>query len=401
MKNEFIVFHLLKTQGLSNVNSDMYGKPKTITFPGQAPRTRYSSQNVNQTIIREELKESGIPVSMNTCDIAHHIVMKLTEPRPTENGVQEGIDVDTAKRYAEILKMKVTPKKEKKAVVEEEEDIEEDVEETNEAENTEAAEAPEKGKGKKKKEKKEKEEKETNILVKFSSVEFQLINDLINRIRDGITPTDADFDIRRGVIDFDTMLFGSMDALHPERNVDAGWSQNHPFTVTESPAEVDQFCAKDDLRKSKGAAFLSNKHFSSGTFYISGIANIGLLTQNALRGKKDTPENRAKAREEVFSGLKIVLNALVKRTPPGRSTKMADSQSYADYVMIEKGPYLPRTHSAVFNDPISGNVLETAVERLRKAHFCRNAQEDEDVEFVEYKFGDTREVYKGLFEFLK
>lgn len=394
MKNEFILFHLLKTQGLSNVNSDMYGKPKTITFPGQAPRTRYSSQNVNQTIIREGLKDAGIPVSMNTTAIAQYMVEKLIEPRTLENGVvQEGIDVDTAKQYAELLKMKTTPKKEKKATVEE--DAEEETEEVAETETPEVA---EKAKGK---EKKKKEEKESNILIKFSSVEFHLINDLINRIRNGLIPTDVDFDIRRGVIDFDTMLFGCMDALYPERNVPAGWSQNHPFTVTESPTEVDQFCAKDDLRKSKGAAFLSNKHFSSGTFYIFGVADIGLLVSNALRGKEDNKENRDKAREQVFAGLRIVLEALVKRTPPGRSTKMADSQSYADYVMLERGPSFPRSFSGAFCKPITGDVLESAIERIQKAHKNRNAQEDADVPYVEYQYGDTRETYQALFAFLQ
>lgn len=393
MKNEFILFHLLKTQGLSNVNSDMYGKPKTITFPGQAPRTRYSSQNVNQTIIREGLKDAGVPVSMNTTAIAQYMVEKLTEARTLENGVvQEGIDVNTAKQYAELLKMKTTPKKEKKAAPEEDE---EDTEETDENETTEVA---EKAKGK---EKKKKEEKESNILVKFSSVEFGLINALIDRIRGGHIPTDVDFDIRRGVIDFDTMLFGCMDALYPERNVSAGWSQNHPFTVTESPAEVDQFCAKDDLRKSKGAAFLSNKYFSSGTFYMYGVADIGLLVSNALRGKEDTKENRDKAREQVYSVLRIVLESLVKRTPPGRSTKMADSHSYADYVMIERGPSFPRAFSGAFSEPIIGNVLETAIERIQRAHKNRNAQEDADVPYVEFQIGDTREKYQALFAFLQ
>lgn len=394
-----LAVHVLKNYGPSNFNTDKFGRNKTVSLSGEDDeRLRQSSQNLNSTMIRKGFEESGFAISINTTDIGNYVVEELTKTITEKGKPAKGISEELAKEYATKLKKVLTPKKEKNT-----EEDEEPQEETSKVKTAKEKATKKNSGGNEEADTKKKPEKESNVLIRLSSYDREALSSLIEKIRGGYKPKDEDFNIYTNIPNVDSMFFGQMDAKNESRNITSAWSQNHPFSVNKAVIETDFFAAQDDLRKTNGAAYLDHKFFSSGLLYSFSVIDMDLLIKNFMIGKEDTPKNRLEAEKSAVEAVKVAVEALIKRSPPGRSTKYADTFSYASYVMIEKGFSHPRSLSSAFIKPVSGgNIIKEAIQRLKKAHEDHNTMESTDVDYVEFERGlDTKKEYQKLFDFIK
>jgi CRISPR system Cascade subunit CasC len=165
----------------------------------------------------------------------------------------------------------------------------------------------------------------------------------------------------------DIALFGRMLASSPEFNVEAACQVAHAISVHSVVVEDDYFTAVDDLNDGKidsGSAHIGESGFAAAVFYSNICINKTQLIEN-LNG------NEVLANKAIQS----LTEAAVKVSPKGKQNSFA-SHAYASYVLAEKGEQQPRSLSASFLKPITGDdqiglaiqALEQQVQNFDKVY---------------------------------
>jgi len=90
------------------------------------------------------------------------------------------------------------------------------------------------------------------------------------------------------------------------------------------------------------------------------------------------------------------VDALIKGTPKGCSTKMIDGHDYAYFTMIEKGVAQPHSYASAFYEPIEENQFESARTKLMSAQEACSNMELHKITPVCFTKGESREAYQAL-----
>lgn len=306
--SQFIQMHLLTAYPPANLNRDDLGRPKTAIMGG-AKRLRVSSQSLKRTWRTSALFEEAMGQHRGTR--TKRIGLEA-EKRLLEKGVKEkdarAWATEIAKVFGDVAKGEL----------------------------------------------------ETSQLVHIGPEEQAAVDTLIDQLADeNRAPKDQDLDLLRyRPSAVDIALFGRMLAASPAFNVEAACQVAHAITVHAAEVEDDYFTAVDDLNtgdEHRGAAHVGEAGFGAGLFYSYVCIDRRQLIEN-LGGDEALADEAIAALAE----------AAVKTSPKGKQSSFG-SRAYASYVLAEQGCQQPRSLSAAFLRPVSGQdqALE-AITRLER-----------------------------------
>jgi CRISPR system Cascade subunit CasC len=156
----------------------------------------------------------------------------------------------------------------------------------------------------------------------------------------------------------DIAMFGRMLADNPDFNREAAVQVAHAITTNKIAIEDDYYTAVDDLKKPEedaGAGFVGEAAFASGVFYLYVCIDRDLLAEN-LAGDTELADRAIEA----------FIEALTTATPSGKKAGFAH-QTYAGYLLAEKGSQQPRSLAGAFLKPVAGdNLLESSIVALER-----------------------------------
>lgn len=161
----------------------------------------------------------------------------------------------------------------------------------------------------------------------------------------------------------DIAMFGRMLASAPTYNVEAAVQVAHAFTVHKAAVEDDYFSAVDDLNdgsEDAGAAFIYERGYGAGVFYLYLCINRELLKENL--GGDTALSDRA---------LETLISAVAKVSPTGMQNSFA-SRAYASYALAEKGDQQPRSLAQAFLKPVRAtadlSLFDATVAALKRRY---------------------------------
>ena len=158
----------------------------------------------------------------------------------------------------------------------------------------------------------------------------------------------------------DTALFGRFVTSDIFARVDAAVSVAHAFTTHAEAAETDYFTAIDTLTKDEpGAALIQDTELTSGVFYLYAVINMEQLRDNL--GKQ----------ADLAAKLGANLVRAMATVSPGAKRGSTAPYAYAEFVLIERGSYQPRTLANAFMEPVpsvGGNLMQESANRLLQYH---------------------------------
>lgn len=306
--SQFIQMHLLTAYPPANLNRDDLGRPKTAIMGG-AKRLRVSSQSLKRTWRTSALFEEAMGQHRGTR--TKRIGLEA-EKRLLEKGVKEkdarAWATEIAKVFGEVANKEI----------------------------------------------------ETRQLVHIGPDEQAAVDTLVDQLAaENRAPKEQDLDLlRHKPSAVDIALFGRMLAASPAFNVEAACQVAHAITVHAAEVEDDYFTAVDDLNtgdEHRGAAHVGEAGFGAGLFYSYVCIDRRQLVEN-LDG------DEALANQAIAA----LAEAAVKTSPKGKQNSFG-SRAYASYVLAEQGSQQPRSLSAAFLRPVSGQdqALE-AITRLER-----------------------------------
>jgi CRISPR system Cascade subunit CasC len=302
--SQFIQLHILTSYAPSNLNRDDLGRPKTAKMGG-FDRLRVSSQSLKRNWRCSELFESAMSdhLGKRTKRFGQQVFDFMCD-----KGVPERNAGKWAAKIAGVF-------------------------------------------GKLKKDSFEIEQL-AHISPEERSAALALAETLAAENRD---PKDEELDLlRQNQSAVDIALFGRMLASSPAFNVEAACQVAHAISVHSVVVEDDYFTAIDDLNDGKedsGSSHIGEQGFAAALFYSYICINKTQLIDN-LNGD-ETLANKA---------IQALTEAAVKVAPKGKQNSFA-SRAYASYVLAEKGEYQPRSLSAAFLKPVTGD--DQAIEAIK------------------------------------
>jgi CRISPR system Cascade subunit CasC len=316
--SHFIQLHLLTSYPPANLNRDDLGRPKTALMGG-AKRLRVSSQSLKRTWRTSALFEEALAGHVGTRT-------KRLGKEAYDQLIEKGVDQKTAGTCAEKI-AGVFGKLRK----------------------------VEKGEAK---------EFEIEQLVHVGLEERQAISELVETLaEEKREPNDDELKLlRHKPAAADVALFGRMLAAVPEYNVDAACQVAHAITVHAAEVEDDYFTAVDDLNKGdkdRGAAHIGESGFGAGLFYLYICIDRQQLVEN-LQGDKVLADQAIAA----------LVEAAIKMSPKGKQNSFG-SRAHASYVLTEKGNQQPRSLSAAYLRPITGQ--DQAFDAIKRIEEQANA----------------------------
>jgi CRISPR system Cascade subunit CasC len=141
----------------------------------------------------------------------------------------------------------------------------------------------------------------------------------------------------------DTAMFGRMVTSDKFARVDAGVSVAHAFTTHEEAAEIDYFTAVDMLNvDDSGAGLVQDAELTTGVYYIYVVVDMNQLVANLG------------AHADLASPLAANLVRAAATVTPGAKQGSTAPYTYAEFVMLERGPEQPRTLANAFLQPVGG-----------------------------------------------
>ncbi|WP_280553584.1 type I-E CRISPR-associated protein Cas7/Cse4/CasC [Halomonas sp. 25-S5] len=306
--SHFLQLHLLTAYPPANLNRDDLGRPKTAIMGG-AKRLRVSSQSLKRTWRTSALFEEALGQhrGQRTKRVGIEAEQRLLE---------KGIKAKDARAWAtEIAKVFGDVAKGELA---------------------------------------------TSQLVHIGPEEQAAVDALVETlVTENRAPAEADLKLlRHKPAAADIALFGRMLAAVPEYNVEAACQVAHAITVHAAEVEDDYFTAVDDLNtgdEHRGAAHVGEAGFGAGLFYSYVCIDRQQLIDN-LQGDSELADRAIAA----------LVEAAVRTSPKGKQNSFG-SRAHASYVLAEKGDQQPRSLSASFLRPVTGqDQAEEAVRRLEK-----------------------------------
>ena len=304
----FVQLHLLTSYPPANLNRDDLGRPKTAMMGGKQ-RLRVSSQSLKRAWRTSEVFEQALDghVGMRTKRMGEEIYDKLCKGRIDEKKAKEW-----AKQIAGVFG----------------------------------------------KLKKEKDELQIEQLAHFSPEEEKSVNDLVNSIVSGKTPSDTELKalLQERHTSADIAMFGRMLAADPKFNTEAAVQVAHAITVHAIEVEDDYFTAVDDLNtgeEDSGAGHLGQTEFGAGVFYLYLCIDRDSLCKNLS-------DNRALADKT----LAALIECAATVAPTGKQNSFA-SRARASYLRCEVGDQQPRSLSVAFLKPVKdADMIKAAIKNL-------------------------------------
>lgn len=303
----FIQLHFLTSYPPANLNRDDLGRPKTAVMGG-AQRLRVSSQSLKRAWRMSELFQRALDghVGTRTKEMGPRVRSRLTDA---------GISEADAAKWAEAIAERFGKLK---------------------------------GTG-----------GEIEQLAHFSPAEVSAVDALTDTlISERRAPREDEL---RGLLHAshsaaDIALFGRMLAANPMFSTEAAAQVAHAISVHKVAVEDDYFTAVDDLNRGEedmGAGHIGETEFAAGLFYLYVCIDRDLLSRN-LQGDE----------ELTTKALCALTEAVATVAPTGKQNSFA-SRAYASYIVAEKGRRQPRSLSAAFLKPVSGqDMLTTAIVAL-------------------------------------
>ena len=313
--SRFLQLHYLTVYPLSNPNRDDQGRPKSATYGG-VRRLRISSQALKRAARLSDVMQTELEghLGERTQQIGEMIRNVLAA-----EGVDDGTAFDLAVKVADVFG-KIDEKAQKKGHI------------------------------------------RTRQLAFVSPDERAYAVDLARRAANGEQLPDIK-DLKKAILRrvdgaVDVAMFGRMLADDPDFNREAAVQVSHALTTHRALVEDDFYTAVDDLKlpaEDAGAGFLGEVGFGSGVFYTYACVNNTLLKEN-LDGDSDLAARAAGA----------LVEALATATPSGKRNSFAH-QTFASFVMAEKGGRQPRSLAGAFFKPVTGHdLLEASVVALKQ-----------------------------------
>lgn len=308
----FVQLHLLTSYPPANLNRDDLGRPKTALMGGKL-RLRVSSQSLKRAWRTSEVFGQALDnhVGIRTKRMGEEIFKQLCD-----KGVDKKKAEDLSKKVAGVF-------------------------------------------GKLKKDKKEQDSKlQIEQLAHFSPEEKQAIDELVEAIAGGKTPSDTELQelLHERQTAADIALFGRMLADAPKFNTEAAAQVAHAITVHAVQVEDDYFTAVDDLNTGEedaGAGHLGQTEFGAGVFYLYLCIDRKSLTENLS-------DDRALADKT----LAALIECAATVAPTGKQNSFA-SRARASYLRCETGDQQPRSLSVAFLKPVQdGDMLKAAIKKL-------------------------------------
>lgn len=310
----FIQLHLLTSYPPSNLNRDDMGRPKSAIMGG-VPRLRVSSQSLKRAWRTSPIFADHLDGALST---RTRRLAGLAHDRLLEKGVDAKVAAATAEAIGKVIYDKVDPKKDFQA----------------------------------------------GQLAFIGPAEQAAMDALIDQVAEsGKAPDEK---TAKGIVSHahngaDIALFGRMLASSPHFSVEAAVDVAHAITAHKAVIEDDFFTAVDDLQSraeeddaGAGAGFMGDTGFGAGLYYLYVCINHRLLVDN-LGGNTDLADAAVRALTE----------AVTRVGPSGKKTSFG-SHAYAQYVLAERGPALPRSLSVAFLKPVTGtDMLQGATDALR------------------------------------
>lgn len=306
--SHFIQLHLLTAYPPANLNRDDLGRPKTAIMGG-AKRLRVSSQSLKRTWRTSALFEEAL--GQHRGQRTKRVGIEA-EQRLLEKGVKEkdarAWATEIAKVFGDVAKGELV----------------------------------------------------TSQLVHIGPEEQAAVDALVVILAtENRAPWETDLKLlRHKPAAADIALFGRMLAAVPEYNVEAACQVAHAITVHAAEVEDDYFTAVDDLNtgdEHRGAAHVGEAGFGAGLFYSYVCIDRRQLIDN-LQGDSKLADRAIDA----------LVEAAVRTSPKGKQNSFG-SRAHASYVLAEKGDQQPRSLSASFLRPVTGqDQAEEAVRRLEK-----------------------------------
>ena len=312
--SRFLQLHYLTIYPLSNPNRDDQGRPKSATYGG-APRLRISSQSLKRAARLSDVMQS---------DLEGHLgertqrIGEVIRDALADEGVDGDAAADLAAKVADVF-------------------------------------------GKIDEKAKDAGHIRTRQLAFVSPEERACAIDLARKAAAGESLPDIK-ELKKAVLRradgaADVAMFGRMLADDPDFNRDAAVQVSHALTTHRALVEDDFYTAVDDLKRpaeDAGAGFVGDAGFGSGVFYTYACVNAALLKEN-LDGDAALAAQAAGALAE----------ALATSTPSGKRNSFAH-QTFASFVMAERGERQPRSLAGAFFRPVTGeDLLEESVVALR------------------------------------
>ena len=314
--SRFLQLHYLTVYPLSNPNRDDQGRPKSATYGG-APRLRISSQALKRAARLSDVMQADL---MGHLGERTQRVGEVIRNTLTAEGIDDDAASDLAAKVADVFgKIDAKAKKNNGLI-------------------------------------------RTRQLAFVSPDERACAVDLARKAAKGEKLPDIK-DLKRAVLRradgaADVAMFGRMLADDPDFNRDAAVQVSHALTTHRALVEDDFYTAVDDLKlpaEDAGAGFVGEAGFGSGVFYTYACVNTDLLKEN-LKGDVALAARSAGALTE----------ALATATPSGKRNSFAH-QTFASFVMAEKGDRQPRSLAGAFFKPVTGeDLLEASVAALRQ-----------------------------------
>ena len=313
--SRFLQLHYLTVYPLSNPNRDDQGRPKSAMYGG-APRLRISSQALKRAARLSDVMQTDLEGHLG--ERTQRIGEVVRETLEAE-GVDDGAAFDLAAKVADVFG-KIDEKARKEGRI------------------------------------------RTRQMAFVSPDERACAVDLARRAAKGEQLPDIK-DLKKTVLRradgaADVAMFGRMLAGDPDFNRDAAVQVSHALTTHRAVVEEDFYTAVDDLKRpaeDTGAGFLGEAGFGSGVFYTYACVNNALLKEN-LDGDSALAARSAGALAE----------ALATATPSGMRNSFAH-QTFASFVMAERGDRQPRSLAGAFFKPVTGHdLLEASITALKR-----------------------------------
>jgi len=155
----------------------------------------------------------------------------------------------------------------------------------------------------------------------------------------------------------DTALFGRMVTSDLFARVDAAVSVAHAFTTHAEEAETDYFTAVDSLKGAEddaGAGLINDTELTSGVFYSYAVLDMNQLRDNLGQ------------QVELAERLGRNLVQTMATVSPGAKRGGTAPYSFAEFVLLERGPEQPRTLANAFLDPVRANGTNVLAESARR-----------------------------------
>lgn len=302
----FIQLHLLTAYPPANLNRDDMGRPKTAIMGG-VKRLRVSSQSLKRTWRTSDLFVQALEGHQGTrTKKIGAIAMQQLIDKGIDDKKAKAWAVDIAKVFGDVAKGEI----------------------------------------------------ETSQLVHIGPNEQQQVNELVERLAaDQRAPETEELGLLNDKpAAVDIALFGRMLAASPRYNIEAACQVAHAITVHGAEVEDDYFTAVDDLNNGdehRGAAHVGETGFGAGLFYTYVCINRSQLINN-LDGQTALADQAIAA----------LVEAAARTSPKGKQNSFG-SRAHASYILAETGDQQPRSLSASFLRPITGQQQDiTAIAKL-------------------------------------